>query len=187
MEAYVLDDEREYTVDDIYALPDGQRAELVDGKWFDMSAPTTTHQHILMEIAGALSNFIKSNDGDCMVLPAPFAVFLKEDGRNYLEPDISVVCDHEKLDEKGCHGAPDLIVEILSPTTKSRDMGLKLFRYRMLGVKEYWVVDPEQRITTVYWFGPVLCETEEVYQYTFDEEITSKLFPGLSIKLSELL
>ena len=187
MEAYVLDDEREYTVDDIYALPDGQRAELVDGKWFDMSAPTTTHQAIVHQLSFEFELYIRNNDGDCKVFPAPFAVFLKEDGRNYLEPDISIVCDADKIDEKGCHGAPDLIVEIISPSTKSRDMGLKLFRYRMLGVKEYWVVDPEQRITTVYWFGPELCETEEAYQYTFDEEITSKLFPGLSIKLSELL
>ena len=177
----------EYTVDDIYALPDGQRAELIDGVWFDMGAPSSTHQRISMEISAELRNFIRDNNGDCQVFPAPFAVFLKEDGKNYLEPDISVICDRSIVDEKGCHGAPDLIVEIVSPSTKSKDMGIKLFRYRMLGVKEYWVVDPKLQITTVYWFGPIVAETEEVNQFTFDEPIESHLYPKLSITLAGLL
>lgn len=179
--------EGEYTVEDIYALPEGQRAELIDGRWYDMATPSSTHQRISMVVSVALFEFIKSKGGKCQVFAAPFAVFLSEDGKNYLEPDISVICNPEIIDEKGCHGAPDLVVEIVSPTTMARDLGVKLFRYRMSGVKEYWVVNPELELTTVYWFGPLDEESDEADQIPFSEIITSRLYPELSVVLSELL
>lgn len=97
------------TIEDIYNLPQGQRAELIDGQLQMMAPPSTRHQMLLNLINVQIYNYIQDHQGKCQVLPAPFAVFLKdEDGQeNYVEPDLSVICDPEKLDEKGCHGAPD--------------------------------------------------------------------------------
>ena len=121
---------RDFTVDDIMALPEGERAELINGVLYDMATPTTEHQGIVNAIVTEITNYIRKNGGKCKVFPAPFAVFLNDDDRNYLEPDVTVVCDPEKLDEAGCHGAPDLVVEVTSPSTKKRDYGIKLFKYR---------------------------------------------------------
>lgn len=128
---------RTYTTDDIYALPDGKRAELIDGQIYDMTPPDFKHQKIVMELSAAIQEHIKSNHGNCEVLPAPFAVYLNADNRNYVEPDISVICDKSKLDEKGCQGAPDWIIEVVSPSTQQTDYGIKLFKYRTVGVREY--------------------------------------------------
>ena len=122
------DDEKEdkrYTIDDIMSLPDGQCAELVNGRWYDMSAPSRVHQEIVMNISAALHDHIKEKGGSCKVYPAPFAVFLNKDERNYFEPDISVICDRDKLSDRGCEGAPDLVVEVASESTKSRDLFFK--------------------------------------------------------------
>ena len=89
-----------YTVEDIYALPEGQRAELIDGRIYNMAPPVRVHQHLVMNLSAAIHAYIKAKGGDCLVYPAPFAVFLNEDDRNYVEPDISVICDQGKLDEK---------------------------------------------------------------------------------------
>lgn len=93
-----------YTVDDIYALPEGQRAELIDGQIYDMAPPARIHQHIIMNLSALIHNHIQSKNGSCLVYPAPFAVFLNRDNRNYVEPDISVICDMNKLDDRGCNG-----------------------------------------------------------------------------------
>ena len=85
-----------YTIDDIYALPEGQRAELIDGQIYDMAPPSPMHQELVMELSATLRDYIKKNGGPCKVYPAPFAVFLNEDDRNYVEPDISVICDSSK-------------------------------------------------------------------------------------------
>ena len=108
--------------------------------------------------------------------PAPFSVYLNEDNRTYLEPDITVVCDRDKLDDKGCHGAPDFVAEILSPSSRSRDCLLKLIRYREAGVREYWIVDPERETVTVYDFVE-----NTVGSYTFGDKVRVNLFPGLEI------
>lgn len=106
-----------YTIDDIYSLPDGERAELIDGKIYYMAPPNTRHQRLVHFFDREIGNYIQSSNGECEVFPAPFAVFLNEDNTNYVEPDISVICDSSKLDDKGCHGAPDWIIEIVSPAT----------------------------------------------------------------------
>lgn len=113
-----LAQERTYTTDDIYALPDGQRAELIDGQMYMMAPPMRLHQKLITEFVSAIHQYIKNHNGGCEVYPAPFAVFLNEDNRNYVEPDISVICDKGKLDERGCNGAPDWIIEITSPLTQ---------------------------------------------------------------------
>lgn len=101
-----LAQKKTYTIDDIYALPDGIRAELIDGQLYDMAPPTTDHQRLVAKLSHRILNYIDHNGGNCEVFPAPFAVFLNEDDRNYVEPDISVICDKNKLSDKGCNGAP---------------------------------------------------------------------------------
>ena len=174
-----LREEEIYTIDDIYALPDGQRAELIDGKIYYMAPPGRSHQRISMFLSMTIGNYIESNGGKCEVYAAPFAVFLDENGTNYLEPDISVICDISKLDEKGCHGAPDWIIEIVSPGSKSRDYMTKLFKYRIAGVKEYWIINPEKQHVMVYCF-----ENDTVEQYSFSEDIPVGIYEGFTINLN---
>ena len=175
-----LKKEEIFTIDDIYALSDGERAELIDGKIYYMDPPSRTHQKISWKLHQAIANYIDSKDGKCEVYAAPFAVFLNEDDINYMEPDISVVCDLSKLDDKGCHGAPDWIIEIVSPTSKPRDYMTKLFKYRMAGVREYWIADPLKRRVTVYFF-----EKESVEEYSFGADIPVGIFEGFSMKIEE--
>lgn len=172
-----------YTIDDIYALPDGQRAELIDGQIYDMAPPMRLHQHIIMNLSATIYNYIKGKNGPCLVYPAPFAVFLNDDDHNYVEPDISVICDKSKLDDHGCNGAPDWIVEIVSPSTQRMDYGIKLFKYRTAGVREYWIVNPSTQTVTVYDF-----ENESgTRQYTFDDDIPVSIYDDLVIRMASLL
>ena len=122
-----LSQERTYTIDDIYALPEGQRAELIDGQMYMTAPPRTIHQRISSALHAAIYQYVKSEKGSCEVFAAPFAVFVNADDKNYVEPDISVICDKDKLDEYGCKGAPDWIIEIVSPSDSHRDYGIKLF------------------------------------------------------------
>ena len=120
--------------------------------------------------------------GDCEVYPAPFAVFLNADNKNYVEPDISVICDKNKLDEYGCNGAPDWIIEIVSPGSRKMDYNIKLFKYRTAGVKEYWIVDYEKNLVMVYDF-----QNEDGDDYTFSDTIQVGIYPDLVIDLSSII
>ena len=140
-----LAQERSYTIDDIYALPDGERAELIDGQIYYMAPPTRKHQDIVGELFGTIREYIKSKNGSCRCYVAPFAVFLNKNDTNYVEPDISVICDISKLNDKGCAGAPDWIIEIASSSNRPMDYYTKLFKYRTAGVREYWIVDPDSK------------------------------------------
>ncbi len=159
-----------YTIEDIYALPDGERAELIDGKIYYMAPPSTRHQRIISDIHYRIKDYIIKNNGECEVLPAPFAVFLNKDDKNYVEPDISVICDKDKLTDKGCHGAPDWIIEIISPGNKEMDYFKKLFKYQAAGVREYWIVDPIKEIVMVYRF-----EKETMEEYSFGDGFSIKV------------
>ena len=172
-----------YTIDDIYALPEGQRAELIDGQIYDMAPPSPMHQELVMELSATLRDYIKKNGEPCKVYPAPFAVFLNEDDRNYVEPDISVICDSSKVDNRGYQGAPDFIIEIVSPSSQRMDYLTKLFKYRTAGVREYWIVNPLQRTVQVYSFEG----TEDSTQYSFDDEITVTIYGDLKICVANLL
>lgn len=174
----VLKKEEIYTIEDVYALPDGERAELIDGKIYYMAPPNTRHQMLVMDLAYQIKDYIKRNQGECNVFPAPFAVFLNEDDKNYVEPDISVICDKEKITEKGCNGAPDWIIEIVSPSSKAMDYFTKLFKYRTVGVREYWIIDPMKNQILTYRF-----EEEIMEQYSFGEEIQVGIYEGFSIKV----
>ena len=178
-----LAQEKTYTIEDIYALPDGQRAELIDGQIYNMAPPNFLHQKLVMELSAAIHQYIKSKKGNCEVLPAPFAIFLNQDNQNYVEPDISIVCDKNKLDKQGCNGAPDWIIEIISPSTERLDCGIKLFKYRSAGVREYWMVNPTLRTVTVYDFE----HNEKTKQYSFDDDIPSCIFQDFSTHIANLL
>ena len=145
--APALSQEKLYTIDDIYSLPDGERAELIDGQIYYMAPPSRKHQDILSFLHLAIGNHIANNNGECKVYPAPFAVFLFADDSKYLEPDISVICDKDKLNDHGCNGAPDWVIEIVSPSSRPMDYYTKLSLYRSAGVREYWIVDPMKQTT----------------------------------------
>lgn len=171
-----------YTVDDIYSLPEGKRAELIDGHIYMMSPPTRKHQRIVGELFRRISNYIESKNGSCEVDIAPFAVFLNQDNKNYVEPDISVICDKNKLTDKGCVGAPDWIIEVVSPSSKRNDYLLKLFKYRTAGVREYWIVDSDKNRIIVYNF-----ETEDVNDYSFSDIVKAGIYEDLEIDFSSLV
>ncbi len=171
-----------YTIEDIFALPDGERAELIDGEMFMMATPTTSHQETQIWLGNQIFNYIRKNNGKCRVVPAPYGVFIKQDDKNYLEPDISVICKRDKLDEKGCHGAPDWVIEIVSPSSKEMDYRRKLKVYREAGVREYWIVDLLKEVVTVYDFEG----SNEAVEYCLDDTVKSKTIDGLSIHFVEL-
>lgn len=171
-----------YTTADIEALPEGERAELIDGEMFRMDTPMTIHQRILVKLTVEISLYITKKQGTCEVLPAPFSVYIKEDQRNYVEPDISVICDKDKIDEKGCHGAPDWVIEIVSPSSRKMDYELKTMLYREADVREYWIVDPEQETVTVFDFE----NGREAVRYAFSERIKAEIYGDLYIGFSEL-
>ena len=177
-----LAQEKLYTIDDIYALPDGKRAELIDGELYMMSPPGTTHQRIVSFLNRTIGNYIQEQNGDCEIFPAPFAVFLNNDEHTYVEPDISVICDKSKLDEKGCNGAPDWVIEIVSPSSKRMDYFIKLFKYQKAGVREYWIIDPERKAVTVYFFEANVLSVP----YTFDSTIKVNIYDDLYINFSEI-
>ncbi len=167
-----------YTIEYIYALPDGERAELIDGQIYYMAPPNTRHQRMLNYINTEINMYIRKNNGECEVFPAPFAVFLNDDDMNYVEPDISVICDKNKISDKGCQGAPDWVIEIISPSSMAMDYFTKLFQYQKSGVREYWIVDPIKQRVTVYFF-----EKELVEEYSFGEEVPVGIYEGFSIKV----
>ncbi len=172
---------KEYTIDDIYALPDGQRAELIDGQMYMMAPPNRRHQRILLSLSRKIADYIDKKGGSCEVDIAPFAVFLNADDKNYVEPDISVICDPDKLTDKGCTGAPDWIIEIVSPGSRRTDYYTKLFKYRTAGVKEYWIVDPEKNRILVYNFA-----SEDTGDYTFSEAVKAGIYEDLEIDFSSI-
>lgn len=173
---------KEYTIDDIYALPDGQRAELIDGRMYMMAPPTRRHQKILGALYRKVADYIDKTEGSCEVDIAPFAVFLNEDDKkNYVEPDISVICSAEKLTDKGCSGAPDWIIEIVSPGSRRMDYYTKLFKYRTAGVREYWIVDPEKNRIMVYSF-----QSDDTAEYTFSETVKAGIYDDLEIDFSSI-
>lgn len=178
-----LQQEKLYTIENIYALPDGERAELIDGRFYSMVPPGTEHQILLGKLSQIIANYIDSRGGDCVVIPAPFAVFLNADNTNYVEPDISVICDKDKLDDRGCNGAPDWILEIASPSNQQMDYEIKLFKYRTAGVREYWIVNPITHIVNVYDFE----SGKSTYQYRFDEDIPVSNYKHLTIRIKDLL
>lgn len=173
-----LKQEQTYMVEDIYALPDGERAELMDGNIYYMDPPSRKHQDILFSLSRKIADYIDSKNGDCKIYLAPFAVFLNADDKTYVEPDISVICDSSKLNDKGCVGAPDWIIEIVSPSSRKMDCYKKLFKYHAAGVRNYWIVDPDKRIVTVYDF-----EHDNMEEYSFGDDVPVGIYEGFFLNI----
>ena len=174
-----------YTIEDFYALPEGTRAELIDGVIYDMSpSPLRIHQKISMELSATIFSYIKNNKGKCEVYTAPFDVKLSEN--TVVIPDISVICDPSKLTDKGCSGAPDWVIEITS-SNEVHDYVTKLNLYQFYGVREYWIVDPKRKNVTVFIFG----DDFDTKKYNFSETIPVWIYRDkpnpLEINISELL
>ena len=145
-----------------------ERFELIDGEVYMMSPPLRVHQEILMSLSRQIANYLDGKQ--CKVYPAPFAVRLfaqagdaPEDVDTMVEPDITVVCDPEKLDKYGCRGAPDMVIEILSPSTRRHDLAVKYRLYQRAGVREYWIVDPDTRTVQVFHLEDGLYNAADVY------------------------
>lgn len=173
--------EENYTIEDIYALPEGTRAELINGQIYYMAPPSTTHQKISMFLSRNIDSYIAEKSGTCEVYASPFAVFLNETDAKYIEPDLSIICDKDKLSDKGYNGAPDWVIEIVSPASRRMDYAVKLFKYRSAGVREYWIVDKDKEKIVVYTFQP-----EDMQEYSFSDTVKVGIFPELSIDFAQL-
>ena len=171
------------TSEDYWNLPDGERAELINGQLYVMAPPSRIHQELVMELSATIRNHIKDRKGSCKVYPAPFAVDLTADDETWVEPDISIICDESKLTDRGCKGAPDLIVEIVSPNNRKLDYSTKLALYSDAGVREYWIVDPDKERTTAYHLEEDVAPTI----IPFNHVLNSGLFENLQITISDLL
>ena len=163
-----------YTVDDIRALPDEIRVELIDGVIYDMTAPKPIHQDLLFELAKAFSGCVEKCESDCKVRLAPFDVRLLPDDKNMFQPDIFITCDESKNNGDFYDGAPELAVEILSPSTRSKDFIVKSASYKKAGVREYWIVDPKDRKVWVFFFE----EDALPEVYTFTDKIPVRISEG---------
>lgn len=176
----------EYTLEDYYNLPDDHRVELIDGVIYDMTAPTYVHQGFGGEIYTVFRDYIRKNKGKCMAFISPADIQLDCDNKTMVQPDVFVICDRDKLKKRVLFGAPDLVVEILSPSTRKKDIVIKTRKYRLAGVQEYWIVDPMHKqicvhefakndITALYsfddcvpvgiWAGKCVVDFKEIYEY----------------------
>ena len=186
-----LDLNKHYTYADYQTWLDDVRRELINGFINIVSAPRTVHVDITSNISWHLRAIVMKNGGKCKVYTAPFDVRLPKYGETtddridtVVQPDICVVCDLSKLDERGCCGAPDMIAEVLSPSTNKRDTFDKFVLYEASGVKEYWIVHPKDKAVTVYllqengkyddgtlyeWEGKVPVHVFEDYPIDLDE------------------
>ena len=179
--------EKNYTYADLQSWNDEKRYEIIDGDLFCMNAPLRIHQKISFDLGRKLADLLEKRG--CEVYLAPFDVRLSETKNekeiiNVVQPDISVICDKNKLDEKGCFGAPDLIVEVVSPSSASRDYVKKRRLYEKFGVKEYWIINPEQRFLQIQKLeGNKYVTTDS---YASEEVVPSSIFPELQIDLSEI-
>ena len=163
----------EFTVSDRDSLPDDIRTELIDGYIYYLAAPNRRHQIIAGEIFAELRNCAADSGRDCLPQIAPVDVNLDNDDKTMLQPDVLVLC-HEDRDQRYVHGAPELVVEIMSKSSWKRDAVLKLNKYLNAGVKEYWLVDPDQYTVTVYDFAG----GKQPAQYSFDETVPVGISEG---------
>lgn len=170
------------TMEQYEALPKDVRAEVFDGQIYNMASPSQIHQTILLELATLLNTYVKSQKGGCRVFPAPFDVKLSDRPLTIVQPDLFIVCDKNKLDGKRCNGAPDFVIEIVSPGNLSDDYIRKLYYYETYGVQEYWIVDPKRKTVTVNYFERNLISVA----YSFASTVKVNIYDDLLIDFSEL-
>lgn len=181
---------KKYTFADYLTYPEDERWEIIDGVPYLQASPTPLHQEVLTELVRQMANYLK--DKSCKVYPAPFCVRLplgteknENEVKNIVEPDISIICDKSKIDDKGCNGAPDMIIEVISPSSIKMDRVVKFNKYEKAGIKEYWIVEPEQKLVSV-----VVLQINQKYGrteiYTEDNKIAVSILPDLVIDLREV-
>jgi Uma2 family endonuclease len=177
-----MPEEKHYTYRDYLAWGEDYRAEIIDGQVYAMSPPLRLHQDVLGKLFVKIALFLEGKP--CRVYPAPFGVrlFPKSDlsDDTVFEPDISVICDGSKLDDRGCNGPPDMIIEILSPSNPQNDMLVKFRKYLEAGVREYWIVDPQEK--TVH---ACILDGRQYRVSVYDETQTApvSVLPGCAIEL----
>ena len=164
----------EYTVADYLAWPEDERIELIDGVIYDMSAPTDIHQLIILELSTIFREYIRRHKGQCIPVISPIDVQLGEDDRTIVQPDIAIVCDRNKFKNGRIKGALDLIVEVLSPSTRKKDMVTKLSKYMEAHVREYWIVDIDKKRVIVYADNGK--DDIDIGIYAFDDQIPVRIF-----------
>lgn len=170
------------TLEQYETLPENRRAEVFDGIIYDMASPSQEHQTISMELSTILNNYLKSKDGPCRVFHAPFDVKLNDNPLTMVQPDLMIVCNKNKLDGKRCNGAPDFIIEIVSPGNPAGDYIRKLYHYKNYRVREYWIVDPRRKIVTVNYFEENMLNI----QYSFDSTIKVNIYEDLFINFADI-
>ncbi len=170
------------TLEQYEALPENRRAEVFDGVVYDMASPSQIHQTLSMELSNILYNYIKNKKGSCQVFSAPFDVKLSDKPLTIVQPDIMIICDKDKLDGKRCNGAPDFIIEIVSPGNPADDYIRKLYYYKNAEVREYWIVDPRRKMVTVNYFEGNMFNI----QYTFDSTIKVNIYDDLYINFLDI-
>ncbi len=179
-------EDKKFSYEDYLTWPDDERWEILDSSAYMQAAPSRIHQEITGELYRQFANYFHGKP--CKVYHAPFCVRLDNemnfnDIRNVVEPDITIVCDTSKLDEKGCKGVPDLIIEVISPSSVKIDRIVKFNKYEKAGVKEYWIVEPDQKIVSVF----TLQDNNRYGRpelYTDSSKVKSILFPKCEIDLS---
>ena len=158
------------------------RGELIDGVIIDLASPSVTHQLIQAELMTALRTFVKNNHGKCFVFGSPLDIHIDKDDDSVLQPDISVICDRNRFKNNVVWGAPDLVIEILSPSTRSTDQYVKASKYQIGGVREYWIVDEEKERIIVHDF-----EHDLIHLYTFQDTVPVSIWDGAcEIDFSEI-
>lgn len=170
------------TLEEYEALPEDVRAEVFEGQIYYMASPSQVHQMISVELSAILNIYLKSKKGPCRVFHAPFDVKLFSNPLTIVQPDIMIVCDKDKLDGKRCNGAPDFIIEIVSPGNPADDYIRKLYHYKNAGVREYWIVDPRRKTVTINYFEKNMLNI----QYSFDATIKVNIFDDLYIDFSDI-
>jgi len=178
-----VDYNKRYTYSDYLSWDDDERWELIDGVPYMMSAPNNEHQGILGNVFGNFWVYLKGKP--CKVYAAPFDVRLNADtfDNTVVQPDVLIICDREKLNKAGCKGAPDMVVEVLSPSTSKYDRTTKFQTYEKEGVLEYWIIDPVKRTLTVN----LLEDNRYVsYPYTETDVVSVHVLEGFSLNVTEL-
>ncbi len=165
------------TLEDYMMLPEGTRIEMIDGRFYNMAAATVVHQRIALMIGNVFENFINENNGPCMVSLAATDVRLDCDDKTVVQPDVLIVCDRDKIKKQMIEGAPDLVVEVLSPSNSYMDLVIKLKKYQKAGVREYWIVLPEEKGILVYYFEKTGNMTD-FNNYTFDDKVPVGIWEG---------
>ena len=173
-----------YTVDDFFALPEDCRVELIDGVIYDMATPSSVHQMLVGEIYLQLRLYVKEKGGSCLPFLSPIGVQLDCNDKTMVEPDVLVVCNRDQVRNRNVYGAPDFVVEVLSPSNRHKDVILKLNKYHHAGVREFWLVDPKKQVVLVYDFKsdnyPAI--------YGFQSDIPVSIWNGdCKIQLQEFL